>query len=175
MPVAAAIAVAFPVTVWGMGQPKYAPQEYALGAVLAPDPDSVSERKALEHRIAASFSTERQVAHYLDKLNLPDGSVITDTVYGFAVLAAARHPEIFVVPSDPDFTDLLNAPVENGVKFLLAVPPVGRGVSDALNVRYPTLYETGADIATLELEIPNDGDSQPAWRLYRVNEPPRES
>ena len=43
-------------------------------------------------------------------------------------------------------------------------------MSDALNQRYPTLYETGADVATLELEIPNDGDSQPDWRLYRVNE-----
>jgi hypothetical protein len=58
---------------------------------------------------------------------------------------------------------------------LLAVPPVGRGVSDALNLRYPTLYETGAEIATLELEIPNDGDNQPTWRLYRVDEPVRES
>ena len=60
----------------------------------------------------------------------------------------------------------MNAPVDNGIKYLLAVPPVGRG---------PTLYETGADIATLELEIPNDGDNQPTWRLYRVNEPVRES
>lgn len=43
-------------------------------------------------------------------------------------------------------------------------------MSDALNLRYPTLYETGADIATLELEIPSDGVSQPDWRLYRVDE-----
>jgi hypothetical protein len=143
--------------------------------VLAPDSDSVSDRKAIEQRIAASFSTERQIAHYLDKLNLPESSVITDTVYGFAVIAASRHPKTFVVPSDPDFTDLLNAPVENGVKYLLSVPPVGRGVSDALNLRYPTLYETGADIATLELEVINDGDSQPNWRIYRVNEPVPES
>jgi hypothetical protein len=97
--------------------------------------------------------------------------VITDSVYGFAVIAASRSPKTFVVPSDPDFTDLLNAPIENGIKYLLTVPPVGRGQSDALNRRYPTLYETGADIATLELEIVNDGDSQPNWRLYRVNEP----
>jgi 4-amino-4-deoxy-L-arabinose transferase-like glycosyltransferase len=171
LPVAAAIAIALPITAWGMGQPKYAPQEYALGAVLAPDPNSVSDRKAVERRIAASFSTERQIAGYLGKLNLPDGSVITDTVYGFAVIAASREPKTFVVPSDPDFTDLLNAPIENGIKYLLAVPPVGRGVSDALNLRYPTLYETGADIATLELEVANDGDSQPNWRLYRVIEP----
>ena len=170
-PVAAAVAIAVPVTAWGMSQPKYAPQEYALGAVLAPDPDSVSERKALEHRIAATFTTERHIAHYLDRLNLPESSVITDTVYGFAVLAASQRPKTFVVPSDPDFTALLNAPAEGGINYLLTVPPTGRGTSDALNIRYPTLYQTGAEIATLELEIPNDGDSQPNWRMYRVNEP----
>lgn len=169
--VAALFAVAVPVTAWAMGQPRYAPQEYALGAVLAPDPDDVSVRKATEHSIAASFGTERQIARYLEGLNLPESSVITDTVYGFAVTAASSQPETFVVPSDSDFVALLNDPENNGVEYLLAVPPTGRGISDALNVRYPTLYETGADIATLELEIPNDGDSQPTWRLYRVNEP----
>ncbi|MCV7168879.1 ABC transporter [Mycobacterium manitobense] len=173
-PVYAAVALVFalglPVTAWGMSLPKYAPQEYALGAVLAPDPDSVSDRKKIEHRIAASFSTEREIAHYLDDLGLPESSVITDTVYGFAVLAASDRPRTFVVPSDPDFTALLNAPAENGVRYLLAVPPEGRGAADALNLRYPTLYDTGADVATLELSIPNDGDSQPDWRLYRVNE-----
>jgi hypothetical protein len=174
-PVAAAFALVIPVTAWGMGQPKYAPQEYALGAVLAPQPDSVSKQKALEHRIVASFSTERDIADYLARLNLPQSSVITDTIYGFAIIAASERPDTFVVPSDPDFTSLLNDPVNTGVKYLLAVPPTGRGVADALNRRYPTLYETGADIATLELEVPNDGDSQPNWRLYRVNDPVAQS
>jgi hypothetical protein len=168
--VAATFAVGLPVTAWGMGQPKYAPQEYALGAILAPDPDSVSDRKWVEHRIADTFSTERRIAHYLDNLKLPPSSVITDTAYGFAILAASHRPKTFVVPSDPDFTALLNAPAENGIRYLLTVPPVGRGKSDALNLRYPTVYDTGADIATLELEIANDGDSQPNWRLYRVQE-----
>jgi len=97
--------------------------------------------------------------------------VLTDTVYGFAIVAASDRPRTFIVPSDPDFTALLNDPVAGGIEYMLAVPPTGRGASDALNLRYPTLYETGADIATLELEIPNDGDSQPTWRLYRVNKP----
>lgn len=151
----AAVAIAVPVTAWGMSQPKYAPQEYALGAVLAPDPDSVSERKALEHRIAATFTTERHIAHYLDRLNLPESSVITDTVYGFAVLAASQRPKTFVVPSDPDFTALLNAPAEGGIitcspylplagerrmrstfairRFIKQVPKLRRS-----NSRYPT-------------------------------------
>ncbi|MFZ0835774.1 MAG: hypothetical protein WAM92_22435, partial [Mycobacterium sp.] len=99
---ALALAVSLPVTAWGMGQPKYAPQEYALGAVLSPQPDSVAERKQIEHRIAASFSTEREIADFLDRLNLPDSSVLTDTAYGFAVVAASAHPKMYVVPSDVD-------------------------------------------------------------------------
>ncbi|MEZ0342880.1 ABC transporter [Mycobacterium sp. pV006] len=170
VPVVLLLALSIPVTAWGMGSPRYAPQEYALGVVLAPEPDNVSQQKAIERRIAASFSTERAIAKYLDDLDLPESSVITDTVYGFAVLAASAKPKTFVIPSDPDFTSLLNEPSAGGIRYLLAVPLTGRGVSDALNQRYPTLYETGADIATLELEIPNDGDSQPDWRLYRVFE-----
>lgn len=170
VPVAAVFAVAIPVAGWGMMQPEYAPQEYALGAVLSPQPDSVSERKAIEHRIAASFSTERDIADYLERLDLPDGSVIVDTEYGFAILAASKRPRTFVVPSDPDFTAALNEPTAHGIKYMLAVPRSGRGTADALNLRYPTLYDTGADIATLALEMPNNGDSQPDWRLFRVNE-----
>ncbi|MFV8166378.1 ArnT family glycosyltransferase [Mycobacterium sp. 134] len=169
--VAATVALGIPVTMLGMAQPKYAPQEYGLGAVLNPDPYNVTERKAIEHQIARTFKTERDIAQYLENLDLPDSSVITDTVYGFGILAASSRPQVFVIPSDPDFTELLNDPTANGVRYLLAVPATGRGTSDALNVRYPTLYDTGAEVATLELEVPNDGDGQPDWRLYRVNEP----
>ena len=164
-------AVCVPVAGWGMSLPRYAPQEYALGAVLNPDPDSVSPRKAAEHRIARTFSTEREIARYLDDLNLPDSSVITDTVFGFAVIAASTRPRVFVITSDPDFVRILNDPAAARIRYLLAVPATGRGVSDALNRRYPTLYDSGADISTLELEIPNDGDGQPNWRRFRVNDP----
>jgi hypothetical protein len=171
VPVALVFGLTAPAAGLAMSLPEYAPQEYALAAVLHPNPNAVSDRSAVERRIAASFSTERKIAEYLDGLDLPDSSVIVDTVYGFAVVAASTNPKTYVVPSDPDFTALLNDPAQTGVEYLLVVPPTGRGVADALNVRYPTLFDTGADIATLELEIPNDGDSQPTWRLYRVNEP----
>lgn len=108
--VALVLAVSIPSAAWAMSLPRYAPQEYALGAVLAPDPDSVGEREAVERRIAATFSTERQIAKYLDGLDLPEGSVITDTVYGFAIVAASDKPKTFVVPSDPDFIRLLSDP-----------------------------------------------------------------
>ncbi|MFI5510608.1 ArnT family glycosyltransferase [Mycobacterium sp. NPDC051804] len=165
------LAVCVPVAGFGMAQPKYAPQEYGLGAVVNPDPDDVSPRKADERALATQFSTERAIAEYLERKNLPDSSILTDPVYAFSVIAASQQPKAFIVPSDPDFVRLLSDPSAHGIEYMLAIPNEGRGTSDALNLRYPTLYETGADVATLELEVPNNGKDQPTWRLYKVKEP----
>lgn len=162
------LAASVPLTGWGMTSQTMAVQEYALGEVLFPDPDDASAYNADQRRIAATFSTERKLANYLDAMRLPRGAVLMDTVYGFAVSAASRHPDQFVIPSDRDFVRVLNRPAERGVKYILTVPNSGRGTSDAVNRRYPTIYENGAGIATLSLEIPNDGAGQPNWRLYRV-------
>lgn len=164
-------AVCVPVAGFGMAQPKYAPQEYGLGAILNPAPDDVSPRKADEKALAAQFSTEREIARYLDTMSLPDASILTDPVYAFSVIAASKRPRMFVVPSDPDFVHILSDPPAHGIKYMLAVPNTGRGTSDALNLRYPTLYETGAEVATLELQVRNNGKDQPTWRLYKVKEP----
>lgn len=164
----ALLAGAIPLTAWGMSSHAISVQEYSLGAVLFPDPDNASERRADERRIAATFATERRLANYLDALDLPRGAVLMDTVYGFAVVVASHRPDQFVVPSDRDFVKVLNRPAERGVKYILAVPNTGRGTSDAVNRRYPTLYENGSGIATLVLEVPNDGAGQPEWRVYRV-------
>ncbi|WP_328395255.1 ABC transporter [Nocardia sp. NBC_00416] len=151
-----------------MMSPTLSVQQYALQEIVFPDPDDTSATRSEERRIIASFHTERELAQYLDTLGLPDSSVLMDTVYGFAVFTAADRPRTYIIPSDQDFITILNDPAAHGVRYILAVPNSGRGSSDAINVRYPTLYETGAEIAALELEIPNDGDDQPTWRLYRV-------
>ncbi|MGC4961587.1 ABC transporter [Gordonia sp. DT218] len=160
--------VAVPVTAWGMTSKKYAPQEYALTQVVTPNPDAVDQKSLDAQRTVRSFSTERSLAQYLDRLNLPDGSVLCDTVYGFAVIAQSEHPKRFVIPSDQDFATILNDPVAHGVQLMLSVPPTGRGASDALNIRYPTLYENGAGIGVLVLEARNQGADLPDWRIYRV-------
>ncbi|MFI9504376.1 ArnT family glycosyltransferase [Nocardia sp. NPDC052566] len=162
------LAVSVPLTGWGMSSQTMAVQEYALSEVLFPEPDNASAYNADQRRIAATFSTERKLADYLDDMHLPNGAILMDTVYGFAVSAASRRPDQFVIPSDRDFVRVLNRPAERGVKYILAVPNTGRGTSDAVNRRYPTIYENGAGIATLSMEIPNDGAGQPNWRLYRV-------
>ncbi|MGW5381751.1 ArnT family glycosyltransferase [Nocardia sp. NPDC003963] len=151
-----------------MMSPTLSVQQYALQEIIFPDPADTAAVRSEQRRIIASFHTERELAGYLDDLNLPDSSVLMDTVYGFAVYTATDRPHTYIIPSDQDFITVLNDPAAHGVQYILAVPNSGRGASDAINVRYPTLYETGAEIATPELEIPNDGDDQPTWRLYRV-------
>jgi len=163
------LAVCAPVAGFGMSSQKYAPQEYGLGALFA-SPDATGQRNLDQRRLAAAFSTEREIAAYLDRMQLPDGSVLADPVYAFSIIVASRHPRMFVVPSDPDFVAILNDPTANRIRYMLVVPNKGRGTADALNLRYPTLYETGGSVATLELEVPNDGKDQPVWRLYRVHE-----
>lgn len=92
-----------------------------------------------------------------------------DTVFGFPILASTQNPATFVIPSDRDFVTILNDPVAYGVQYLLTVPDSGRGASDALNLRYPTIFENGAGIASLEFEVVNSGFDRPDWRLWRVN------
>jgi hypothetical protein len=41
-----------------------------------------------------------------------------------------------------------------------------------VNLRYPTIWDNGAGVGTLDLTVPNDGSGQPDFRLYRVRETP---
>ncbi|SEC22672.1 Dolichyl-phosphate-mannose-protein mannosyltransferase [Rhodococcus pyridinivorans] len=157
-----------PVTFVAMGSPTLSQEQHALRTALFPDDNDPSEVREKQRQVIAAFSTERRIAEYLDAMDLPPGSVLMDTVYGFAIFSATERPETFVIPSDSDFTAVLNRPSASGVEYILTVPNEGRGTSDAVNRRYPTIYETGSDIAVLELEIPNDGADQPDWRLFRV-------
>ena len=119
-------------------------------------------------RTALAFATERRIAEYLDAKGLPRASVAVDTASGFAIVARSQRPLQFIETADPDFTQAVNAPTRHGVRYLLTVPPTGRGEADALNLRYPTLFEDGAGVAELEVEARNDAPDQPDWRLYRV-------
>ncbi|WP_165857961.1 glycosyltransferase family 39 protein [Corynebacterium alimapuense] len=164
---AASIALTFPV----LGSDDWAPQEYALQQELSGNRGTSLDQIQQQSSELRTFGTERRLADYLDVLNLADGAVLVDSTYGFAVVVASNNPRQFTIPSDSDFIDRLEEPAEQGVEYILAVPSEGRGAQDPINLRYPTFYADGADIATLELIAVNDGrPEQPDWRLYRVRQ-----
>lgn len=166
---ALAVVVGLPVTAVAMFSPELSQEQHALRTAVVPwYGDPAPELRLEQEAIIASFDTERRIAEYLDTLDLAEGSVILDTMQGFPIIASTRRPETFVIPSDRDFVTILNDPVAYGAEYLLTVPDEGRGASDALNLRYPTIFDTGAGIASLEAEVVNSGHDRPTWRLWRV-------
>lgn len=158
-----------PISAVGMLSPTLSQEQHALRVAIAPDAgEHTAELRLRQEAIIASFDTERRIADYLDSLDLGEGAVLMDTVHGFPIIASTARPDRFVIPSDRDFVSILNDPAAHGVRFLLTVPAEGRGTSDALNLRYPTIHENGAELGTLEFEVPNSGDDRPTWRLWRV-------
>lgn len=153
-----------PVTLRLMDSATRAPQEYYLKAIF-------DRRGASDGALSVlrTFGTERGFAAYLDRLDLPDSSVLVDTSSGFAIVAASLRRKQFVITSDHDFVRDLNDPSEYGIQYILAVPDTGRGTADAINRRYPTMYDTGADVAHLAFVVPQTAANQLPWRLYRVN------
>lgn len=151
---------------------EWAPQEYALAAetplASRMGAGDLEDRRA----VLRTWGTERRLAEFLDARDLPAGSVLLDTTFGFPVVLFSSRPDTFVVPADPDFVTTLNNPREHGVRYILAVPPTGRGTRDAVNMRYPTIWDNGAGVGTLDLSVPNDGVGQPDFRLYRVRAEP---
>ncbi|MFM1730060.1 ABC transporter [Prescottella soli] len=153
------------ITTVAMGNARLAALEHSIASAIVPgrqDPDELA--------ILRTFGAELRIADYLDSLDLPEGSVLLDTVEGFAVVTASENPKQFVVTSDTDFTKILDDPAGHGVQYILAVPNTKRGVADAVNRRYPTMFETGSGgVGALVLEMRNDGGTEPEmWRLYRV-------
>lgn len=163
------VVAGLPVSGTAMLSPTLSQDQHALHAAVLPRLGYAEpEIRLQEEAIVASFDTERRLAAYLDSLGLPEGSVIMDTVQGFPIIASTERPDRFVVPSDRDFVTILNDPAAHGVRFMLTVPEEGRGTSDALNLRYPTVFENGAGIASLEMEVVNSGFDRPTWRVWRV-------
>lgn len=110
----------------------------------------------------------KQIAAYVDALELPEGTVLVDAFLGFPTIIQSRDPRQFVITSDRDFEAILSDPSRFGVEYLLVPPPTeGLGELDALNRAYPNLYVDGGGIGQLVREF-DSPIKRNHWRLYRV-------
>lgn len=106
------------------------------------------------------------VVRWLDRQELPRGSVLLDVATGFRVMLQSRRPQQFVITPDRDFPAALKNPAAHGVRYLVVPTNVILDQLDALNRAYPELYDTGAGIGRLVYEASRPDDS---WR-YRIYE-----
>jgi hypothetical protein len=140
-------------------------EEYGLRSALWPEKYPPSE-----FWFYWSGEIAENTVGWFDDQDLPDGSVLMDT-FGLARMwLASARPHQFVVRSDYDFFDKLNNPAATGVQYILVPRPLGFGKLDAVNVRYPDIWDTGAGIGTLVMTVtgPNGGAQ---FRIFRVHPP----
>ena len=143
-----------------MRHERVAPEEsMQLAAVVSPGHLTANEQAFLSR-----YDSQREAARYLDRLRLPNGSVLVDTFNGPAIVLSSSRPKQFIITSDRDFQATLADPGAFGVRFLLTQPPGGIGGLNALNRAYPGLYDSGGGIGELVAEF-----GEPAgWRLYKI-------
>jgi hypothetical protein len=113
----------------------------------------------------------RLMADYLDRQRLPAGSVLMDTSYTGLVWLSSVNPKQFVVTSDDDFKAALNRPWEYGVTYLLVSNPSFTN-ADAVNLRYPTLWNDGAGFSKLVYSM-SVANNEERFRIFEVTGPPR--
>jgi hypothetical protein len=70
-------------------------------------------------RTAGLARLHARVARDLDAMSLPEGSVVTDSAYAFAIIVASRNPRQFVITSDRDFAATLADLRRSHVRYLL--------------------------------------------------------
>jgi len=128
-----------------------------LSSLLFPDRPT-SDASQLE-----MYLVEHQISAYLDQLNPGEGTVLTDSQYAFPIISSSENPHTFVISSDFDFRASVDDPAGQNIKYLLVRADSS---ADAVQIKWPTVYDDGAGIATLVRTWDGVGGH---WRLYHMN------
>lgn len=142
-----ALCGALPSTAWALGHASIAREESIM---------TLSGR-------AGQHSMERDIASWLDALQLPDGAVVTDVAYSGPIVLASSNPRQFTITPDRDFPEALASPGSSGVRYALVTKPEV-SEADAVAREYPGMYDDGAGRATLTREWSDQRGY--TWRLY---------
>lgn len=165
VPVCALLVASVVATGWGMFDRDIGVQEHHLATRFGWR-DDAAERATLR-----AFQTEGSVAAYLDGLDLAEGTVLIDVLFGFDVVLSSAHPDRFVIPSDRDWSRHLADPWAEGIEYLVVVDDADRGSFDALNRRFPGVFADGGGVASVDMVFDNDG-AGPDWKVLRLRPAP---
>lgn len=141
-----------------VAEPVDATQEYHRVAPLVGAPSAESA--------LGMWASDREVAERVDAMDLPPASVLVDSGSGFAVVAASRHPERFLITSDDGFAAALADPPSHGIRVVLRSE--GGGV-DAVRERWASLGTPGGPAWARSLgPVAPATPFSPTWTLWEV-------
>ena len=169
--VSLSIVVGYPVTIMASLNERIGNQPLQFGFTSLLFPARFTPERPQNQWYRRLMVDDRVLADYLDRQRLPAGSVLMDTFNTWGVWLTSARPKQFVITSDYDFKAALNRPWAHDVQYLLVSSPAV-GDADALNVRYPTLWDDGAGISRLVYTV-YGARGEERYRLYRLTGPPR--
>ncbi|QJC50414.1 glycosyltransferase family 39 protein [Paenibacillus albicereus] len=114
-----------------------------------------------QNKLYAEQQAGKQMTDVIDR-ELPGRTILTDSFSSFRIVMGSDSPRQFLITSDSEFADALEAPAEHGVEYVLVPNPQAVLSLDEVNKKYPSLYEQGADWAELYRQA---GEY---WKLYKV-------
>jgi hypothetical protein len=164
----ASLIIGIPITTMGMMDDDITDNnQVMIGIASLVDPARYPPEEQMYRRMG---NDDRLLAAYLDRKNLPDGSVLADTFEIKVLWLASKRQKQFVITSDYNFLAALNRPWDHGVQYIVVTNPAHSAAQDAITRRYPTMWADGAGIGELvHSAVGAAGEAR--WRIYRVVEP----
>ncbi len=164
----ASLLLGFPVTVLASLNQRIGNQQLQFGFNSLLHPQRFAVQDLWFRRLMIN---DRVMADHLDRQRLADGTVLMDTFNTWGVWLSSTHQKQFVITSDYDFKAALNRPWAFNMEYLVVSNPAVSN-ADAINIRYPTLWNDGAGFSRLVYSITGtNGEDQ--FRLFQVTGPPR--
>ncbi len=109
-----------------------------------------------------SYQKDMHIAQYIKNNTWPK-KILVDDFMGFPIVYYTQKPSIFIETIDDNFEEVLLDPVINDeVGYILVHKLGGVGDLDAINRRFPGIFENGTDFTTLEKAFED-------WKLYKIN------
>lgn len=104
---------------------------------------------------------DKKIAAYITTA-IYDGKVLIDDFTGFGIVYFTQDSHKYVETIDTNFPVVVNKPLaDTKVKYILVHDANGVGGLDAINKRYPHLFESGLSFTTLKKDFGQ-------WRLYKI-------
>lgn len=114
-----------------------------------------------EHDVIISKQTA-DIAGYINE-QFPDNKIMMDSFVTSGIILNVKNIDNLVVSSSLNFDRALQDPLKNGIDYILVPDPSGIGALDAINRKYPHLYEGEEDWCELIEEFEG-------YKIYKVKD-----
>lgn len=114
-----------------------------------------------QNKLYAEQEAGKAVTMYINE-HLSNQIILTDSFSSFRIVMGSNRPKNFIITSDDDFAKLLENPIQDEVDYILIPNPQAVLSLDAINQKYPGLYEQGAEWASFHKEFNG------YWKLYKI-------